>query len=119
MTDGAKIAAAPAPVTTASGPSGMTDGELLDRIVLPIVRERSREVGDAWDQATHALEAAIRAYRALTPAPSRAEVLEEALSEIKSMVTGDAYPAWGNMWETTVARGRILDIIDRALGEKP
>lgn len=52
------------------------------------------------------------------PSPSRAEVLEEALSEIKSMVTGDVYPAWGNMWETTVARGRILDIIERALGEK-
>lgn len=31
--------------------------ELLRRLVMPMVAERSREVGDAWDKAYHVLDA--------------------------------------------------------------
>ena len=33
----------------------MTDQELIERIVVPMVQERSREPGDAWDAAAKAL----------------------------------------------------------------
>lgn len=35
--------------------SETNDRELVERIVLPMVAERSREPGDAWDQAAAAL----------------------------------------------------------------
>lgn len=43
------------------------DATLIERLVLPMVQERSRESGDAWDQASTALERLLASGSAQSP----------------------------------------------------
>ena len=60
----------------------MTGLHLIEHIVLPMVRERSREPGDAWEQAAAEIEAELigaRSVRADLLAALKA--MDEALCE--------------------------------------
>lgn len=48
-----------------------------------------------------------------------AEEMKKALELIKAAVCGDAYPRWHDSISTTLSRGRIAYICDKALGLAP